>query len=107
MGRLQPRTQPGGDRIRLQINDQVQEFTVRGVYPDSNNDESAILMDIGTAQDALRHSGRVDRILLKVPAAPGLEEWEQRIRSALPAGVQVQPQGTGTTKTAPCLRLFA
>ncbi len=97
-----------GDRVQLQINDQVQEFTVRGVYPDSNNDESAILMDIGTAQDALRRNGRVDRILLKVPAMPSLEDWEQRIRS--PAHCRPASGGAAAgqaqTRIALCLRPF-
>ena len=63
-------------------------------------------MDIGAAQDALRRNGRVDRILLKVPATPSLEEWEQRIRSVLPPGVQVQPQGTGTDENRTMLAAF-
>ncbi len=95
-----------GDRVRLLINDQVREFTVRGVYPDSNDDESAILMDLATAQDALRRNGLVDRVLLKVPATPSLEEWQQRFRSVLPIGVQVQPQGTGTNENRTMLAAF-
>jgi putative ABC transport system permease protein len=95
-----------GDRVRLLIDDQVREFTVRGVYPDSNNDEDAILMDIATAQDVLGQNGRVDRILLKVPATPGLEEWLQRFRGALPSGVDVQPQGTGTNENRTMLAAF-
>lgn len=95
-----------GDRVRLLINDQVREFTVRGVYPDSNDDESVILMDLATAQDALRRNGLVDRVLLKVPATPSLEEWQHRFRSVLPAGVRVQPQGTGTNENRTMLAAF-
>jgi putative ABC transport system permease protein len=87
-----------GDRLRLLINDQVREFTVRGVYPDSNGNESAVLMDLAAAQSALNRFGRVDRILLKVPEVPSLDEWQHRLRSVLPPGVEVRPQGTGTNE---------
>ncbi|HKN73535.1 MAG TPA: FtsX-like permease family protein [Candidatus Acidoferrum sp.] len=95
-----------GKRVRLQINDQVQEFTVRGVYPDSNGSESAIVMDLAAAQRALNRFGRVDRILLKVPAVPSLEEWQRLIRDALPAGVEVRLQGTGTDENRRMLAAF-
>jgi putative ABC transport system permease protein len=95
-----------GDHLRLLINDQVREFTVRGVYPDSNGSESAIVMDLATAQRALNRFGRVDRILLKVPEAPSLEEWQQRLRVALPFGVDVRAQGTGTNENRRMLAAF-
>ena len=95
-----------GDRVELLINDRVSGYTVRGVYPDSNGNESAIVMDIATAQQALSRYGRVDRILLKVPASPSLEDWQQRLRAVLPAGVEVRPQGTGTTENRRMLAAF-
>ncbi len=63
-----------GDRVELLINDQVRNYTVRGLYPDSNGNESAIVMDLAAAQQALARYGRVDRILLKVPESPSLDE---------------------------------
>ena len=87
-----------GDHVELLINDQVRSYTVRGVYPDSNGNESAIVMDIAAAQRALNRFGRVDRILLKVPQTPSLEEWQQRLRTILTAGVEVRPQGSGTNE---------
>lgn len=54
-----------GEKIKLLINDQEHDYVVRGVYPDSNGAESAIVMDIGAAQRALGRFGRVDHILLK------------------------------------------
>src|ERR1700747_791116 len=60
-----------GDRIKLLINDQVREYTVRGVYPDANGNAAAIVMDLAAAQVALNRFGRVDRILVKVPPAAG------------------------------------
>jgi len=95
-----------GDRLRLLINDQVREFTVRGVYPDSNGDESAVLMDLAAAQSALNRFGRVDRILLRVPEVPSLDEWQRRLRSVLPPGVEVRPQGTGTNENRRMLAAF-
>jgi putative ABC transport system permease protein len=95
-----------GDRLRLLINDQVREFTVRGVYPDSNGNESAVLMDLAAAQSALNRFGRVDRILLKVPEVPSLDEWQHRLRSVLPPGVEVRPQGTGTNENRRMLAAF-
>ncbi|MGB9464846.1 MAG: FtsX-like permease family protein [Candidatus Acidiferrum sp.] len=95
-----------GDHLRLLINDRVREFTVRGVYPDSNGSESAIVMDLAAAQLALNRFGSVDRILLKLPEGPSLEEWQQRVRAALPAGVEVRAQGTGTNENRRMLAAF-
>src|SRR5271170_2435548 len=95
-----------GERVRLLVNDQVREFTVRGVYPDSNGSESAIVMDLAAAQRALNRFGRVDRILLKIPETPAFEEWQQRVRAALPAGVEVRTQGTGTNENRRMLAAF-
>jgi len=94
------------DRLQLLINDHVREYTVRGVYADSNGNESAIVMDLAVAQHALARYGRVDRILLKVPKTPRLEDWQQRLRTVLPAGVEVRPQGTGTNENRRMLAAF-
>src|SRR5579864_2588536 len=95
-----------GDRLRLQINDQVREFTVRGIYQDSNGSESAIVMDLAAAQRALNRFGRVDRVLVKVPDIQSLEEWQQRLSFALPAGIEVRAQGTGTNENRRMLAAF-
>src|SRR2546427_65583 len=94
------------DHVELLINDRVRNYTVRGVYPDSNGNESAIVMDLTAAQHALARFGRVDRILLKVPQTPSLEEWQQRLQTVLPAGVEVRPQGTGTNENRRMLAAF-
>jgi putative ABC transport system permease protein len=95
-----------GDRVLLLINDQVREYTVRGAYADLNGSESAVLMDLATAQRALTRYGRVDRILLRVPREPRQEEWQRRLRGALPAGVEIRPQGTGTIENRRMLAAF-
>jgi len=95
-----------GDHLRLLINDQVREFTVRGVYPDANGGESAIVMDLAAAQRTLNRFGRVDRVLVKVLDIQSLEEWEQRLSSALPDGIEVRAQGTGTNENRRMLAAF-
>ncbi len=95
-----------GERVELLINDRVRDYTVRGVYPDSNGNESAIVMDLAAAQHALARYGRIDRVLLKVPETPSLEEWQQRLQGVLPTGVEVRPQGTGTNESRRMLAAF-
>jgi putative ABC transport system permease protein len=95
-----------GERLTLLINDEAREYTIRGVFPDANGNESAIVMDIAAAQHALNRVGRVDRILLKIPPTPELSEWERRLRAALPPGVEVRPEGTGTDENRKMLGAF-
>lgn len=95
-----------GDQIPLLINDQVVVCTVRGVFPDARGNEAAFVMDLATAQRVLNRFDRLDRILVKVPSAPALEKWQQRIRAVLPPGVDVQPQGTGTQENRQMLAAF-
>jgi putative ABC transport system permease protein len=95
-----------GETIALLINDQVSNYTVRGVFPDSNGGASAIVMDIAAAQASVRRVGRVDRILVQVPQAPSLEEWERRVRDALPPGSQVRAAGAGTNENRHMLAAF-
>ena len=95
-----------GDIIQLQINDEIRPYTVRGVLKDSGNSGGFVLMDIATAERALHRDGRVDRILLTVPSDPSLEQWERRIRDALPAGVVLQRQGSQTDENRKMLSAF-
>jgi putative ABC transport system permease protein len=95
-----------GRHVTLLINDREQDFVVRGVYPDSNGAQSAILMDIASAQRAAGRAGRVDRILLKAPGTASLEEWQQRLRAVLPTGIEVRPQGAGTNENRQMLAAF-
>jgi putative ABC transport system permease protein len=95
-----------GEHVELLINDQVHNYVVRSVFPDSNGNESAIVMDIAAAQHALARYGRVDRILLRVPEPPSLEDWRQRLRDVLPAGVEIRPQGAGTNENRRMLAAF-
>ncbi|MEQ1474702.1 MAG: FtsX-like permease family protein, partial [Candidatus Acidiferrum sp.] len=95
-----------GDHISLLINDRESDYVIRGIYPDSNGAESAIIMDIAAAQRAVGRTGRIDRVLLKAPPQPDLPEWEQRLRAVLPPGIEVRPQGAGTTENRQMLAAF-
>jgi putative ABC transport system permease protein len=96
---------PGG-RIRLLVNDHTREYVVRGIFNDQNEGVSAIVMDIATAQRELGRIGRVDRVLLKVPDEPSIEEWQRRIRDALPSGIEVRHEGSGTAENRKMLSAF-
>jgi len=95
-----------GDELHLVINDSEKTYTVKGTFPDSSGNEAAIVMDIGAAQRALSREGRLDRILLKVPEKPGVEEWRKRIEEILPAGVSVRATGTATKENRKMLAAF-
>ena len=95
-----------GDQLQLLINDRTLFCTVRGVYPDSNGNDSAVLMDIAAAQKALNRFGRLDRILLKLPTGADPTASQERIQSVLPSGVEVHPQGTATNENRKMLAAF-
>ena len=95
-----------GDTVRLQINDQAREYRVRGLLKQTGDSGGLVLMDIATAQRALHLRDRVDRILLTVPSTAGLHEWEQRIRSVLPAGVELRREGAETDENRRMLSAF-
>lgn len=95
-----------GESIALLINDQVATYTVRGVFPDSKGNASAIAMDISAAQYALKRFGRIDRILIRVPRSPNLEEWQRRLSQALPPGVQLRTAGARTNENRRMLGAF-
>jgi putative ABC transport system permease protein len=95
-----------GEPLALLINDRVTTYTVRGVFPDSDGNTSAIVMDISAAQNALRRFGRVDRILIKVPPSASLDDWKQRLEQALPEGLQLRAAGAGTDENRRMLGAF-
>jgi putative ABC transport system permease protein len=95
-----------GQTIALLINDQVENYTVRGLFPDANGNTAAIVMDISAAQSALKRFGRVDRILVRVPQSPNLEEWQKRLGQVLPPGVQLRAAGAGTSENRHMLAAF-
>ena len=95
-----------GDSIKLQINDRTSEFKVRGLLKNTGDAGGLVLMDIAAAQRELQRNGRVDRVLLKVPETPSLTEWEQRVRAALPSGVELRREGAQTEQNRRMLGAF-
>ncbi len=101
-----------GEHLSLLINDQTRDYTVRGFVPDSSQvSGDAVVMDMGAAQTATGKMGRVDRILLKLPATSdssqsSLDEWQRRLHSILPAGIDVRPQGSQTAANRKMLAAF-
>lgn len=96
-----------GSKIQLLINDHIRPYVVRGLIPSSAQiGTDAILMDIGTAQLATGKQGRVDRILIKTPDTNHFDQWQSRLRQALPAGVLLNAQGTETAANRRMLAAF-
>lgn len=95
-----------GGTVTLLINDRRRAYTVRGFLPATDTGADIAVMDIDAAQQATGKAGRVDRILIKVPDQPGIAQWQQRIRSDLPAGVRLQPQGSETAANRRMLSAF-
>jgi len=95
-----------GDTLELLINDRAYICTVRGVYPDSNGNENAIVMDIAAAQRVLRRTGTLDRILIKLSPNADRGEWEKKLSRGFPEGVQIRPQGSGTEENRKMLAAF-
>ena len=96
-----------GDHVDLLVNDQHHQCTVAGVIPKSTNlGSDAIAMDIAAAQQITGRFGRVDRILIKLPEGSDVGKWRQILQSQLPAGLQVQAQGTQTEANRKMLQAF-
>jgi putative ABC transport system permease protein len=96
-----------GETIALLIDDHKRNYVVRGFIPESAQvNDDVVLMDIAAAQDATGKVGHVDRILLKVPEQPSFEFWQQKMREALPAGIELSPQGSQTAANRRMLSAF-
>lgn len=95
-----------GQTIKLEMNDHTGNFVVRGVFDDSSEGESLIVMDIAAAQRELARGSRVDSVLLKVPSGMPFAEWQSRLAALLPAGVEVRPVGSRTVENQKMLAAF-
>ncbi len=96
-----------GDHLSLLINDTTRDFVVRGVIPETSQlGTDAVAMDIAAAQAATGEAGRVDRILIKVPEHGDVEEWQTKLRAALPAGTELRAQGSQTDANRKMLSAF-
>lgn len=94
-----------GSRLTLLINDRKRVYTVRGVIAGAAAAD-AVVMDMAAAEQATGKAGRVDRILIKVPDKPDFAWWQQKLRAALPQGVELQAQGSETAANRRMLAAF-
>jgi putative ABC transport system permease protein len=92
-----------GDRVRLIVNDESAEYTVRGIVDGAGD---AIVMDLAPAARLLRRGASLDRILVDVPSSRPLDQWESILRRALPDGVTLAPQGARTGENRRMLAAF-
>jgi len=97
-----------GDTLELLVNDRSLVATVRGTYADRQSVQSALIMDIAAAQSALKRTGFVDRILVRLPqnSSVSLNDWQQRIEPALPARVELRAAGASTEENRRMLGAF-
>lgn len=98
-----------GEKLQLFMNDRPGTYIIRGTFPDSKGNESAIVMDIAAAQLALSRVGRVDRVYLRIPPSESstpLDEWRRRAQQALPDGVEVRAAGASTNENRKMLAAF-
>jgi putative ABC transport system permease protein len=106
-----------GETLRLQINDIEREYRVAGLLPAREGPagaeaENVVVMDIGLAQRLLRRPGRVDRILVRLPALPGpagaahAATYESVLATELPPGVRLARIGQRTDENRKMLAAF-
>jgi putative ABC transport system permease protein len=96
-----------GEHVRLIVNDEVANYTVRGIVQGAGD---AIVTDLAPAAHLLRRGTMLDRILIDVPidlpAVRPLDQWESILRTALPEGVTLAPQGARTGENRRMLAAF-
>jgi putative ABC transport system permease protein len=92
-----------GDRVRLTVNDESAEYIVRGIVEGAGD---AIVTDLAPAARLFRRGATLDRILIDVPASRALDRWESILRTALPHGVTLAPQGARTEENRRMLGAF-
>ena len=99
-----------GEILRLMINGQTREYTVRGVLASEGlaglTREDLVVMDIATAQRAFAREGLLDRIEVRLPKADDGTDWESLLRDFLPAGVSIRRQGARTDENRKMLSAF-
>jgi putative ABC transport system permease protein len=100
-----------GERFRVAAGAQWRQVELLGLL--TPRDDSAriaasdlLLADIATAQELLGKVGRLDRIDLILPAAPGGASAEERVRGLLPPGADLLPAGQGRAAMADLTRSF-
>ena len=92
-----------GYRVRLILNDESAEYTVRGIVDGAGD---AVIMDLAPAARLLGRATTLDRILVDVPPAQAPDQLESTLRAALPDGVALSPQGARTGENRRMLAAF-
>jgi len=86
-----------GDTLRLQIDDRIHEFRVQGVLEAEGfagvSVRNVVILDIATAQRAFERLGLLDRIQIHLPDDEATPEWQTRLQSHLPAGIELAAAG--------------
>src|SRR5579885_3623599 len=98
-------------RLKLQINDHLQSFTVCGILPPgftTSERGDAIVMDISLAMTELNRNGHVDRVLITTPqhATMSATQWEEILRRALPPGLLLKTHGVEAQENRRMLEAF-
>jgi putative ABC transport system permease protein len=97
-----------GHVIRLQLGDTERDYRVAGVLPDvpdAAQFRRSIVMDIGLAQRELGRAGRLDRILIRLPAGSDVEKIQAQLAQRLP-GALVERAGARTGENRKMLAAF-
>ncbi len=93
-----------GDRVKILVNDREAEYTVRGVLGERSGE--VVVMDLATASHIFRPDGRLDRILIEVPADRSIEDWQGLLTKTAPPGVTIEPVGARTEENRRMLAAF-
>lgn len=93
-----------GDTIRIQVNDSVSSYIVRGVLARGSGD--VLMMDLAEAARVLGRGEMLDRILIDVPSRKSTEEWTTILRRSLSDGVNLDPEGSRTEENRKMLAAF-
>jgi putative ABC transport system permease protein len=98
-----------GQQVRLLINDRLHVFTVRGVLQHSKGEigeDTAIVADIGLAQQVTGKPGKLDDIDVRIPPVHSLTYWKDYLRKQLPASVNIDTEGSRTDENRKMLAAF-
>ncbi|MGH9433192.1 MAG: ABC transporter permease [Terriglobia bacterium] len=98
-----------GEQVNLIVNDHEEAVKVAGILPGDPahpGEDRVMVMDLGLAARILGRENTVSRIMIHTPPGGTVNQWEQRLRAALPANVTLQPAGTRTRENQRMLRAF-
>lgn len=98
-----------GQEVRLLINDRMQPFTVRGILQHRKGEigeDTAIVADIGLAQQVTSKTGKLDDIDVKIPPGRSLAEWTRFLRTQIPSSVSIDTEGSRTDENRKMLAAF-